>query len=126
MDGLKEKILELASQDEDFAKVLGEAEAPEALVEALKGKGLDVTAEELQALVQPEDTGKVKLSDDELEAVAGGSRCYCYDAGGGLSSDGEDRSCGCALVGWGYYEEYGKSHWRCECWAGGIGKSYDS
>ena len=36
MDGLKKKMLEIASQDEDFGKKLGEAEAPEAIVELLE------------------------------------------------------------------------------------------
>ena len=124
MGDLKEKVFELASQDEDFATKLGEVATPEALMDALKEKGLDITAEDLQALLQPEPQGKVKLSEDELEAVAGGGKCYCYDAGGGTSGD-SDRSCGCVVVGWGYFERDGKRYERCGCWAGGIGKSRD-
>ena len=117
MDGLKERILEVASQDEDFGKKLSEAEAPEAVVELLREKGLDVAVEELQALAQPADQDAVELSDDELEAVAGGGNCGCATYGGGKAG-GKDKACTCDIYGQG--KGKGVSD-RCECVYGGWG-----
>ena len=102
MDGMKEKILELASQDKELARELGTAESVEMAAETLRARGIDIAVEDLQALVQPEAEGKVKLSEDELEAVAGGevsdeSVCVCLGAGYG----GGDNSCACVVGGYG-------------------------
>ena len=119
MDGLKERILEVASQDEDFGKKLSEAEAPEAVVELLRERGLDVAVEDLQALAQPADQDAVELSDDELEAVAGGGECGCSVYGGGKAG-GKDKSCGCYVYGQGGSKGEGV---RCGCVYGGWGDS---
>ena len=119
MDGLKEKILEIASQDEGFVERFNAAESPDAIAELLKGKGLDVTAEDLQALAQPADQDAVELSDDELEAVAGGGNCGCATYGGGKAG-GKDKSCTCYIYGQG--KGKGVSD-RCECVYGGWGNT---
>ena len=69
MDGLKERILEVASQDEDFGKQLSEAGAPEAVVELLRERGLDVAVEDLQALAQPADQDAVELSYSGAQVI---------------------------------------------------------
>ena len=121
MDGLKKKMLEIASQDEDFGKKLGEAEAPEAIVELLREKGLDVAVEDLQALAQPADQDAVELSDDELEAVAGGGECGCSVYGGGKAG-GKDKSCGCYVYGQGGSKDNPD---RCDCYSIGVGSSFN-
>ena len=123
MNGLKEKLFEIASQDEGFVERFNAAESPEAVVELLKGKGLDVTAEDLQALAQPAGQEAVELSDEELEAVAGGDDCYCVVGGGGTAG-GVDRTCGCVIEGLGTFtEKNGKIGDRCICVTGGMGAS---
>ena len=121
MDGLKERILEVASQDEDFGKKLSEAEAPEAVVELLREKGLDVAVEDLQALAQPADQDAVELSDDELEAVAGGGNCGCATYGGGKAG-GKDGACACVFMGHGDGKDNPD---RCDCYSIGVGSSFN-
>ena len=126
MDGLSEKIFELASQDEEFAEKFGAAETPEAIVALLAEKGLDVAADDLQALAQPAAEGAVKLSEDELDAVAGGKACYCVVGGGGVKGK-YDETCGCAAAGWGYFIDHtaGDRHVRCQCAVAGEGVTHD-
>jgi len=69
------KFLERVSQDEDLANKLSGADKA-ALIEAEKALGLALTNDDFE---QPSD-----LSDDELEAVAGGD-CYCAIGGEGKS-----------------------------------------
>ena len=121
MDDLKEKIFELASQDAEFAEKLGAAETPEAIAALLAEKGLDVAAEDLQELVQPAEEGAVKLSEDELDAVAGGKECYCVSGGGGKKGK-FDKTCACVAVGYGDAGDFGM---RCMCLGPGAGESYD-
>ena len=122
MDDLKERIFELASQDDEFAEKLNAAETPEAAAALLADKGLDVSAGDLQALAQPAE-GAVKLSEDELDAVAGGGACYCVVGGYGSKNDHGDYACGCAVAG------YGDGHYRngklcrCACFGEGGGES---
>lgn len=60
-----------------------------------------------------------ELSDDELEAVAGGGTCACTGLGGGRKDKGSDeKPCGCVAAGFGK-DEYGKL--RCTCVAMGLG-----
>ena len=122
MDDLKEKIFELASQDDEFAEKLNAAETPEAIVALLAEKGLNVAAGDLQALAQPAE-GAVKLSEDELDAVAGGDQCACFYGGAG-SSGYVDKTCGCVLVGWGYYDNGNGKKSRCQCANIGHGRTF--
>ena len=124
MDELKEKVLEIASQDEEFAEKLKAAGTEEAVVELLVEKGLDVTAEDLKALAQPAPEGVSKLSEDELDAVAGGGGCFCV-AGGGGTAGTYDRTCACVMFGWGYYDKGQGRRERCECCGAGNGDPRD-
>ena len=65
-----------------------------------------------------------ELTDDELDAVAGGDACTCPIAGGGEASK-TDKTCACVLGGGG---EYTNGGCRCACVlaGGGDGKSYIS
>ena len=124
MNDLSEKILEIASQDGEFAEKLNAAETPEAVIALLAEKGIDVTAEDLQALAQPAE-GAVKLADDELDEVAGGKVCYCVAGGGGVKGK-NDRTCWCIVAGCGTSAARPKgSDDRCVCAGAGVGDSDD-
>ena len=121
MDGLKEKVFELASQDAEFAEKFGAADTAEAIIELLAEKGLDVTVEDLQVFAPAEAEGVVKLSEDELDEVAGGKKCYCF-AGGGGSAGKEDATCACVVAGVGLAKDNTP---RCACCGGGAGSTFD-
>ena len=61
---------------------------------------------------------RAELSDDELEAVSGGSSCSCPMSGGG-KQDGDDDVCACNLTGLGY--DIGMNI-RCLCQFDGYGR----
>lgn len=61
-----------------------------------------------------------ELSDEELDAVAGGDDCVCVLGGGGTSKAMYDRSCACVLGGGG---ENVAGNTRCVCVLGGLGDS---
>ena len=125
MDGLKEKIFELASQDGELAEKLNAAESIEALVALLAEKGLDVAVGDLQALAQPAAEGAVKLSEDELDAVAGGEACTCFEGGGGAAGK-FDRTCACVIYGLGRFAHPGEEPVnRCNCFTIGTGGTHD-
>ena len=58
-------------EDEEFTKKISDAQDNEERAKMVKDEGYDFTLEELNGVIQ-EETGK-KLSDEELENVAGGA-----------------------------------------------------
>ena len=83
----------------------------EELIVLAKELGLKLTEEDF---VQP----VAELSDDELDAVAGGfAECACAVGGGG-TGDVNDKTCACVLLGAGYADN---GHERCICGGGGYG-----
>ena len=86
-DNMK-KFLEAVSQDKEFLEKLTGAETPEAVIALAAEKGFTLTQEDLK-----QEPASGKISDDELEAVAGGETCGCFFGGGG------ERSCGCFFGG---------------------------
>lgn len=124
-DNMK-KFFETASQDKEYMEKLAKAETPEAIVALAAEKGFPLTLEDLK----PAEAEKV--SDDELEAVAGGKDCYCALGGGGVEG-GSDLVCACVMMGAGFGyrkidvkgKDYGKviEVQRCICPIGGHGES---
>ena len=57
-------------EDEEFQKKISDTEDNEERAKIVKDEGYDFTLEELNGVIQ-EETGK-KLSDEELENIAGG------------------------------------------------------
>ena len=123
-DNLK-KFLEAASQDKAFIEKLKKAETPEAVIALAAEKGFTLTMEDLKPALQ---TGEV--SDDEMDAVAGGKECYCAIGGGGVAG-GNDTVCACVLMG------EGDGYWktitgeiiikqRCICPFAGQGDSHNN
>ena len=120
------KFLEEASKDQSFIEKMNKAETPEAVIALAAEKGFALTAEDLK----PEaPTGE--LSEDELDAVAGGKKCYCAIGGGGKAG-GNDKVCACPAVGIGTgivqnvddpKHKYEVD--RCTCAVGGYGYTYN-
>ncbi|MBR1751583.1 MAG: Nif11-like leader peptide family RiPP precursor [Ruminococcus sp.] len=70
-----------------------------------------------------------ELSDDELDAVAGGDSCVCFIGGGGSSDEtvlGTDEKCTCVFagVGKGVDAKSPRERRRCICDFAGIGDSF--
>lgn len=109
------KFLETVSKDEELTKKIG-AMGLEELLALAKELGLELSAADLEKPVVQE------LSDDDLDAVAGGSDVSCACAmGGGGTKDSNDKTCACVLAGVGY-DTYSSE--RCLCGFAGYG--YDT
>lgn len=77
-----------------------------------KEYGVEITEADFQST-----PAEGELSDDELEAVAGGKECYCAIGGGGT---GDDYVGTCACVALGFGDDQGGG-FRCTCAAAGFG-----
>lgn len=60
-----------------------------------------------------------EVSDEELDAVAGGDECYCAVGGGGTGRSNTERTCACVLFGQGDGKMF--CDVRCTCTVGGYG-----
>jgi predicted ribosomally synthesized peptide with nif11-like leader len=98
-----EKLAKIASLDEKLSVKLQKASKEQVVVLA-KEHGITLTEADFEA---PQGA----VSDDELEAAAGGGNCICALGGGGKAGEGE-KTCACVLVGLGYYTGGGL---RCSC-----------
>ena len=58
-----------------------------------------------------------EVTDDELDAVAGGKECFCAIGGGGTGTE-NGKTCVCVLGGGG---EYSNGNFRCACPLTGLG-----
>ena len=83
------------------------AASEEEILALAKEQGCELTAEDLKK--QPAE----QLSDDELETVAGGKKCYCALGGGG-TGDGNEDTCACVVAGAGKGYKVQKKTWREE------------
>ena len=123
-----QKFLEAASGDREFMDKVSKAETAEAVIALAKEKGFALTAADLTV-----EAKQGEVSDDELEAVAGGKVCVCV-AGGGGEAGNNDHTCWCVLVGegsgyfhhnCGYYGTKDGNENRCFCLGGGHGDSVE-
>ena len=109
------KFLEKVSEDAALAAKVGAEKDPAALIALAKEMGFELTEDDFKRPVE-------EVSDDELDAVAGGSNVSCACAlGGGGTKDTNDRTCACVLAGAGY-DKSGRE--RCVCGFAGYG--YDT
>jgi predicted ribosomally synthesized peptide with nif11-like leader len=120
------KLLEAASADPAFAERLTAAATPEALLALAREKDVLLSEEDLNALAQAAAPKNGELTDDELEAVAGGQNCYCPIIGGGVGDDEGNKTCVCIAGGIGMQDgnsekgiKYGD---RCFCPIAGEGR----
>ena len=106
---LQEKLMELQNEAPEQQKMT--------MARMAKEKGIVLTEEDFASAESEE------LSDDELDAVAGGGGCGCPFIGGGAGTDpenGEKFSCGCFSCGSG--QENGRHHCFCPFVGGGTDK----
>ena len=113
MTDCMKQFLEEASKDKDLIEKLNNAETSEEVIALAAETGFTLTEEDLKP-----DAGIQDVSDDELDAVAGGKACYCAVGGGG-EADSNEKVCACVLVGAGEMAD-GKD--RCACCVGGVGE----
>lgn len=105
-----EKNPELKAKIEELDK--DPASTPKDFIKAAAEYGVELTEEDFQ----PADV-QGELTDDELDAVAGGGNCVCAIGGGG-TEDCYHKTCACAFAGVGV----GKGgHTGCTCPFAGIG-----
>lgn len=75
------KFLEAVSQNEEEKKEVSALRTKEEVIAYAKDKGFTLTDEDLEQ-------SKEELSDDELDAVAGGNICGCGETNGVVGSGG--------------------------------------
>ena len=122
------KFLEAASQDTEFLEKFSKAESQEAIVALAAEKGFALTEEDLKQ----EQPVSGDVSDDELDAVAGGQTCACVLGGGGKAS-GSSKTCACFMGGVGNIElpwvtkdgmHFTSEYLRCVCPGAGGGEDH--
>lgn len=109
-------FLEKVSEGEALAAKVSKETDKNAIIAMAKELGVELT------LADFEDKAEAELSDDDLDAVTGGSDVSCACAmGGGGTKDTNDRTCACVLAGVGYDKDGSE---RCLCGFAGYG--YDT
>ena len=106
-------FLEAVSGDKAFIEKLEKAKDFKTVIALGEERGFTLTEEDLKP-----DAGIQNISDDEVEAVAGGKVCVCVVGGGGEASPGEG-VCACVIDGFGFRGDYG----RCSCLGAGYGNT---
>ena len=107
-DNMK-KLLELVSQNEELVKKVNTASKEELMAMAIE-LGVELSEADFKQ-------ESAELSDDELDAVAGGKTCVCVAGGGGERSKNDDL-CVCVYAGVGATSDDKN---RCACAFGGAG-----
>ena len=122
------KFLELiASNKELEAKALacnelGEEKGKVAMLALAKECGIELTEADFEKQAEP---ASCELSDDELNAVAGGGGCGCLFGGGGGGTDSNDgNKYGCACVAYGQGGDGRAKDSNCWCIVQGMGEDH--
>ena len=108
-DNMK-KFLELASGDAELVERLNGMDKDAIIAEAQQ-RGMALSEADFAA-----DTS-AELSDDELDAVAGGGKCACVVCGVGKAGD-NCKECACIIAGGGMFKDDVN---RCGCVGAGGG-----
>lgn len=106
------KFLELISENKELALKMKDASKDD-IIALAKTLGIELTDADFEQ--------SAEISDDELNAVAGGDACVCAFGGGGAASKGE-KTCVCVGGGGGQFKD-GTA--RCACPIGGLGVMAD-
>ena len=116
------KFMEIISKDAELQGKLNELTANNDTAEVVAlaaSVGIDLAEDDLILHAAPE---LCELSDDELDAVAGGwKECVCIAAGGG-KADSDGLACACVAGGLGVGRR-NKNATRCACVMSGFGES---
>lgn len=102
------KFLESVSKNEELVKKINTM-TKEELIALAKELGIELTEADLE---KPDG----ELSDDEMDAVAGGMGCYCLIGGYGEQDLNNEKDCVCVAGGGGEYK-----NGRCRCYCVGVG-----
>ncbi|RPJ85495.1 MAG: Nif11-like leader peptide family natural product precursor [Acidobacteria bacterium] len=101
-ESLKARLLVIGSSHGD--QTPSQAEQDEIweneILPLAESEGFEFTLKEVKEFQASNRPTAGKLTDEELEAVAGGIRCFCFYGGGGVKTD-ENQACGCFWNGWG-------------------------
>ena len=123
-ENLKKFLALVAGNKELEAKLMAcnglgdETKVKQAAIKLAKENGIELTEADFE---KKEATGE--LSDDELDAVAGGgSNCGCFAGGGGGGIDASDgKVFGCACVAYGQGGDGRANDANCVCALYGYG-----
>jgi len=109
------KFLEAVSTNEEMREKLAKVTEKEEIISRAAELGFELTAADFEQ--------NRELSDDELDAVAGGNDgvCVCVAAGGGGGKNGYGNTFGCACVGYGQGGDAKADHFNCFCTLSGAG-----
>ena len=110
IDNMK-KFLELAAGDGELVERLNGMDKDAIIAEAQQ-RGIALSEADFAA-----DTS-AELSDDELDAVAGGGKCACVVCGVGKAGD-NCKECDCSFGGGGVFEDK-VNRCRCASIGGGV------
>lgn len=115
------KFLELIEQNEALKQRVTELDAnTETKVLDYIALAAEYGVQLTEADFQQTDAGE--LSDDELDAVAGGKTCVCVAGGGGTGEDATGtKTCACVMIGNGDMQSGER---RCVCALGGGGQDH--
>ena len=117
MNDKVKKLLEMMSADRDFAEKACKAETIEEVIGMAKGKGLELTDEDVREATNAAGT----VDSDEMKAVTGGDNCVCVAGGGGTKVDGVHGTCACVAYGCGEDLRQGEVPLYCQCYLVGTG-----
>lgn len=108
-----QKFLETISSNEELKAKLENA-SKESIVSLAREVGITLTDADFEAQ-------QGEISDDELDAVAGGKYCYCAAGGGGTGeSSTNTKTCVCVGSGGGRTKT---GQTRCACVMAGYGEN---
>ena len=107
------RFLESVSADRELMEKICKSDK-ETLVAMAKELGIELTDADF------EKNAPQPMSDDELDAVAGGKACHCVVGGGGEANQ-LDKTCACVMGGGGESRD-GKT--RCVCVLSGAGDGH--
>ena len=107
------KFLEAISRDDAFIERMNKTKTMDEVIALAAEKGFALTEEDLNMA-----PASGELTDDEMDAVAGGKACYCAMGGGGTGDGDNNETCACIVSGVGMAFNGN----RCFCAVGGVGR----
>lgn len=111
------KLLEVLSEDQEFAQKASKANTIDEVIEMAKEKGIELTEEDVRSATNA--LGEVNT--DEMNEVAGGSPCFCLAGGGGTGEEGVHGTCACVGYGCGENKQKHGPALYCNCIIVGTG-----
>ena len=104
-------FLEKISEDRELAARIAGMDSNAIMAEARR-QGIELTDADFAS------ESDAELSEDELDAVAGGGKCACIAGGSGTEDNDNCLNCVCVMGGQGVFKDGVE---RCKCVIGGGG-----